>query len=61
MNLEEEGLGEVTCAADVPDRMRISDVDVSFDLQARRGCLTLLRLRSLDSQVREPVIDILEW
>ncbi|KAL8685819.1 MAG: hypothetical protein Q9218_007525, partial [Villophora microphyllina] len=61
MNLEEEGLGEVKCAADVPDRMRISDVDVKFDLQARRGYITLLRLRSLDSQVREPVIDVLEW
>ncbi|KAL9577951.1 MAG: hypothetical protein Q9212_006037 [Teloschistes hypoglaucus] len=61
MNLEEEGLGEVKYAADVPDRMRISDVDVSFDLQARRGYVTLLRLRSLDSHVREPVIDVLEW
>ncbi|KAI4196594.1 MAG: hypothetical protein LQ350_006466 [Teloschistes chrysophthalmus] len=61
MNLEEEGLGEVKCAADVPDRMRISDVDVSFDLQARRGYVTLHRLRSLDSHVREPVIDVLEW
>ncbi|KAL8636421.1 MAG: hypothetical protein Q9228_006178 [Teloschistes exilis] len=61
MNLEEEGLGEVKCAADVPDRMRISDVDVSFDLQERRGYLTLLRLRSLDLHVREPVVDVLEW
>lgn len=61
MNLEEEGLGEVRCAADVPDRARISDVQVSFDLQARRGYITFLRLRSLESQIRVPVTDVLEW
>jgi len=61
MQLEEKGLGEVKCAADIPDRARISDVEVSFDLLARRGYIKFLRLRSLDSQKREPVIDVLEW
>jgi len=61
MQLEEKWLGEVKCAADVPDRARISDVEVSFDLLARRGYIKFLRLRSLDSQKREPVIDVLEW
>ncbi|KAL8787392.1 MAG: hypothetical protein Q9213_002275 [Squamulea squamosa] len=61
MNLEEEGLGEVTCAADVPDWRRISDIEVTFDLQARRGEITMSRLRSCYSNVREPVTDIVEW
>ena len=61
MNLEEKGLGEVKCAADVPDRARISDVGVQFDLMARRGYITFSRLRSLDSHVREPVSDVIEW
>lgn len=61
IHLEEKGLGEVKCAADIPDRARISDVEVSFDLLARRGYIKFYRLRSLDSQKREPVIDVLEW
>ncbi|KAL8847916.1 MAG: hypothetical protein Q9221_007047 [Calogaya cf. arnoldii] len=61
MNLEEEGLGEVKCAADVPDWRRISDVGVTFDHQARSGEIKLSRLRSRDSDVREPVIDVFEW
>lgn len=61
MNLEEEGLGEIKCAADVPDWMRISDIQVTFDLQARRGYIKLSRLRSLSATVREPVTDVLEW
>ncbi|KAL8767924.1 MAG: hypothetical protein Q9209_005712 [Squamulea sp. 1 TL-2023] len=61
MNLEEEGLGEVRCAADVPDWRRISDIQVTFDLQARRGEITMSRLRSCYSNVREPVTDIVEW
>ncbi|KAL8727555.1 MAG: hypothetical protein Q9166_005961 [cf. Caloplaca sp. 2 TL-2023] len=61
MNLEEEGLEEVKCAADVPDWVRISDIQVTFDLQARRGYIRLSRLRSLHAKVREPVTDMLEW
>ncbi|KAL8949544.1 MAG: hypothetical protein Q9222_004353 [Ikaeria aurantiellina] len=61
MNLEEKGLGEVKTCADVPDSARISDIQVSFDLSARRGYINYLRLRSLDSKVREPITDVLEW
>ena len=61
MHHEENGLSEFKCAADVPDRARISDVDVKLDLLARRGYITFLRLRSLDSDVREPVTDVMEW
>ncbi|KAL8709529.1 MAG: hypothetical protein Q9220_005771 [cf. Caloplaca sp. 1 TL-2023] len=60
-NLEEKGLGEVNSCADIPDWVRISDVQVSFDLSARRGYINYLRLRSLDSKVREPITDVLEW
>ncbi|KAL8690533.1 MAG: hypothetical protein Q9224_004384 [Gallowayella concinna] len=61
MHLEEEGLGEVKCAADIPEWKRISDIHVSFDLQARRGHIKLLRRRTLEGEVREPITDILEW
>ena len=61
MNLEEEGLGEVKCAADIPDSRRISDVEVSFDLQARSCQVKMSRLRSRQSNVREPVTDMIEW
>ncbi|KAL8806855.1 MAG: hypothetical protein Q9200_004892 [Gallowayella weberi] len=53
MNLEEEGLGEVKCAGDVPDWKRISDIHVTFDLQARRGYIKLLRLRHLEAKAQE--------
>ncbi|KAL9598623.1 MAG: hypothetical protein Q9219_004368 [cf. Caloplaca sp. 3 TL-2023] len=61
VHIEEEGLGKVKCASDVPDWRRISDVDVSFDLQQKRGTIKYSRLRSLYSTVREPVTDIVEW
>lgn len=61
MNIEEAGLGEVKCAADVPDWKRISDVKVSFDLQHKRGFIRYSRLRSYYSAVQEPVTDVLEW
>lgn len=61
MNLEEEGLGEVKCAADVPRWRRISDIQVTFDLQARSGEIKLSQLRSRNSNVREPVTDVFEW
>ncbi|KAL8672069.1 MAG: hypothetical protein Q9168_003464 [Polycauliona sp. 1 TL-2023] len=61
MRLEEEGLGEVKCAADIPDWKRISEIDVTFDLQARRGEIKLSRLGSQYSTVRESVTEVLEW
>ena len=32
MMMEEAGLGEVTCSADVPDENRITEIDLRFDL-----------------------------
>ena len=61
VSLEEEGLDEVRCAADVPDRMRISDMMVKFDHLVKRGYITFLRLQTSDSDVREPVSDTFEW
>lgn len=61
MALEEEGLGEVKCAADVPDWRRISDIQVTFDLQARSAEIKLSQLQSRHSNVREPVTDVFEW
>ncbi|KAL8912057.1 MAG: hypothetical protein Q9171_002845 [Xanthocarpia ochracea] len=61
MILEEEGLGEVKGAADVPEWRRICDIQVAFDLQARRGEIKFLWPRSLHSDTRKPVIDVLEW
>ncbi|KAL8898595.1 MAG: hypothetical protein Q9207_006616 [Kuettlingeria erythrocarpa] len=61
IKIEEEGLGEVKCCADVPDWARISDVQVTFDQRQRRGFITYSRLRSFHSTVREPITDVLEW
>ncbi|KAL8921196.1 MAG: hypothetical protein Q9172_004158 [Xanthocarpia lactea] len=58
MNLEEEGLGEVKTAADVPEWRRIIDIQVAFDLEARRGEIKFLRLHS---DARQSVIDVFEW
>ncbi|KAL8998895.1 MAG: hypothetical protein Q9169_002114 [Polycauliona sp. 2 TL-2023] len=60
MKLEEEGLGEVTCAADIPNWRRVSDIDVTFDLQARRGEVKLSRLGSPHAVVLESVTETLE-
>ncbi|KAL8979983.1 MAG: hypothetical protein Q9177_005999, partial [Variospora cf. flavescens] len=61
MQVEEDGLGVVTCAEDIPDWARISSVDVKFDPPHRRGCIKFSRQRSFHSTVREPVTDFLEW
>lgn len=61
VKIEEEGLGDVKCCADVPDSVRISDVEVAFDLQQRRGFIKFSRLRSFYPTVREPITDVFEW
>ncbi|KAL8722640.1 MAG: hypothetical protein Q9181_007443 [Wetmoreana brouardii] len=61
MHMEEDGLEEVKCCADVPDRVRISDIQVSIDMPARRGYINVSRRRSLDTQVWEPLAEVLQW
>lgn len=62
MMMEEAGLGEVTCSADVPDENRISEIDVQFDLQGRKGYLKGRRrqLTGKHVYVAEPVVDVFE-
>ena len=62
MTIEEAGLGEVTSCADVPDENRISDIDVQFDLQGRKGYLKDSRrpLSGKHIYVAEPVVDVFE-
>ena len=39
IEIEEQGLGEVTCCADVPERARLSGLKVQFDAEGRVGAL----------------------
>ncbi len=61
INIEESGLGIVTCCEDVPDWARISDVEVKFDLQERQGTVTFSRQRSPLEKVRDTVMESIEW
>ena len=62
MMMEEAGLGEVKSSADVPDENRISEIDVKFDLQGRKGYLKGSRrqLTGKHIYVAEPVVDVFE-
>ena len=60
METEEAGLGEVKSGADVPEEKRITEVDVRFDLQGRKGSLKCSR-RLLTGQnvfVAEPIMEV---
>ena len=67
MKIEEAGLGEVKNSTDVPEENRISEVDVQFDLQGRKGYLKCSRrqLTGKHVYVAEPVVDVfqevVEW
>ena len=67
MKIEEAGLGEVKSCADVPEENRITEIDLQFDLQGRKGYLKYSR-RKLDGQhiyVAGPVVEVfqetIEW
>ncbi len=61
MGIEEEGLGIVTCAADIPDWARITDVNVKFDFQGRLGTVSYSSKRSRVDTVREMVTETIGW
>ncbi|KAK4690572.1 hypothetical protein P7C71_g6246, partial [Lecanoromycetidae sp. Uapishka_2] len=61
IHIEEEGLGNITCPADVPDWARISEVSVKFDLQERSGTISYSRKRTPLERVRAPVIEEIRW
>lgn len=62
MNVEEAGLGEVKSCKDVPEENRISDVDLQFDMQGRKGYLKFSRRRRTgqDVSLAEPVLEVFE-
>ena len=62
MTLEEAGLGEVKSSADVPEENRISEIDMQFDLQGRKGYLKGRRRRLIGKHIylAEPVVDVFE-
>ena len=45
IEMEEAGLGRVTCCEDIPEWMRITDVNVKFDNEGRLKALTYRRSR----------------
>lgn len=67
MNVEEAGLGEVKSSEDVPEEKRISDLDVQFNLQGRKGYLKYSRRQRTGQHiyVAEPILEvfqeIIEW
>ena len=61
MGIEEDGLGTVTCAADVPEWARISNVDVKFDSQGRLGTVSYSSKRSQLDNVRQTVTMTGKW
>lgn len=67
MKREEAGLGEVKSSNDVPEGNRISDIDLQFDLQGRKGCLKYSQRRRTGQHIYvvEPILEvfqeIIEW
>ena len=61
IRIEEGGLGTVTCAQDVPDWARISDVHAKFDHQGRMGTVHYTRPRSMHDRKREAVMQAFSW
>jgi len=61
ISIEEEGLGIVICAADVPDWARINDVSVKFDLHGRLGAISYKHSRSMPEKAREIIMQTIRW
>lgn len=61
IDIEEDGLGNVTRSEDVPDWARISDVEVKFDMQGRLGTVRYSRQRSPLEKVRDTVMESISW
>ncbi|KAF4634116.1 hypothetical protein G7Y89_g3990 [Cudoniella acicularis] len=61
VQIEEDGLGDVTCASDIPDWARISDVQPIFHPNWRRATLYYSRWGSMNDVVRKSVKEVMEW
>ncbi len=59
-DIEEETLGEITCAEDIPNWARLRGVDVSFDPNGKRAYLGYIKARSEESE-QYAVREWLEW
>ena len=64
MLVEEAGLGEVKSCKDIPNSNRVTEVDVQFDMQGRRGYLTLVRRLDLEKETgsaTQTSHELIEW
>jgi hypothetical protein len=60
IEIEEEGLGEISCADNVPNWARLSTVDVKFEPEGRRAFLEYIRCKT-EGGKRNTVQEWLEW
>jgi len=60
VQIEENGLGHVSSATDIPDWARISDVHPVFDFERKRALLCYRR-RGTHGAVRKPVQEVMDW
>lgn len=61
IEIEEEGLGELTDAFDVPDCNRLSGIDAKFDLEGRRALVQYQRIWSPGSITKRQLQECIEW
>ena len=61
IHIEEEGLGMIRCAQDVPGSARISNLSVKFDLQGRVGWITYCRRKRAHHDGEGPVVEEITW
>ena len=61
VQIEEEGLSEVTCCADIPEWARISEVVPIFDPARRRVTIQYSRSGDVNHSRRQKVEDVIEW
>ena len=59
--IEEEGFGNVTSCADIPDWARICDVKVNFDTEGRVGTLNFSRPKNGMENGRPTTVETFTW
>ena len=61
IQLEEDGLGEVTRCEDVPDWARLSAVEVKFDYLGRLGMVKYSRAFATEPMKRQDFTEVVNW
>lgn len=61
IEIEEDGLGELTDASDIPDGNRLSGVDAKFDLEGRRAFVEYQRIWGSGVITKRQLQECLEW